>query len=361
MVSSFAGDDRVAPYRSSPADILERFFVPGTTVPPAGPSVLTQAIGTVPVGQPFSDTALVQGTVPTAPTSCSAAMGRRRAEPDCTVEPAFTSDRVPVDGAGFYRSGDTTASQPGTVYWVETLYGPDDQPLVAGACGAGGESTIVTPPPLTVTTDAVAQVQLGSPATDTATVAGTVPEGAYLVFRAYRMDDGTSTVCTSDSQVADTSDTPIPGHRTRRLHLRRRGVRQGRAATPWIEYLYSSDDVLLHAGACGADHESTTVTAPAPPAASTPARGSRVHGLGCLAPRSRRGVPAGGRRSAVLRPVAWRSRESVPATCVRRTTSSTEDDRAGWRRGSRCHPACRRPEPDARWRGPPPTPRTASS
>ena len=35
VVSSFAGDDRVQPFVSSPADILERFFVPGPPPPPA--------------------------------------------------------------------------------------------------------------------------------------------------------------------------------------------------------------------------------------------------------------------------------------------------------------------------------------
>lgn len=64
LVTAFAGDDRVQPYSSSPADVLERFYVPPTPQVELPVTVITQATPATLVGEPFGDTALVQGTIP---------------------------------------------------------------------------------------------------------------------------------------------------------------------------------------------------------------------------------------------------------------------------------------------------------
>ncbi|MFV0435679.1 MAG: hypothetical protein ACK5LO_17130 [Leucobacter sp.] len=77
------------------------------------------------------------------------------AEPVCEV-PFFTSEKIEVTQAGVYRSGTTTVSEPGNVYWVETLYDADGDVLHRDPCGAPNETTKVltelqAPPGLAIT------------------------------------------------------------------------------------------------------------------------------------------------------------------------------------------------------------------
>lgn len=146
VVSSFAGDDRAQPFTSSPADIRERFFVPGSKQPV---SVVTQAQPEAFVGDPFEDTALVQGTeIPAGAYLVFRAYGPTdpEAAPVCEV-PFFTSAKISVTQAGVYRSGPTIAETPGYVYWIETLYNADGEVIAEGSCGAPGETTVVTERP----------------------------------------------------------------------------------------------------------------------------------------------------------------------------------------------------------------------
>lgn len=168
IVTSFEGDDRVHPFVSSPADIWERFFVPGPEQPV---SVVTQAQESAFVGDPFSDTALVQGTdIPKGTYLVFRAYGPQPAgdTPVCEV-PFFASAKVPVTQAGHYRSGETTVKKPGNVYWVETLYDKDGKVLAAGKCGAPGETTVVAErPPGTPPTPSTPQPPLPKPPTSLA-------------------------------------------------------------------------------------------------------------------------------------------------------------------------------------------------
>lgn len=148
IVTTFVGDDRVQPFQSSPTDIWERFFVPEDGQPV---SVITQATPAALVGEPFEDTALVQGTeIPDDAYLVFRAYGPQPADdaPVCGVE-FFTSEKIPVAQAGVYRSGTTSVDAPGNVYWVETLYGENDTILSEGICGAPGETTVVTDGPAT--------------------------------------------------------------------------------------------------------------------------------------------------------------------------------------------------------------------
>ncbi|WP_248700385.1 LPXTG cell wall anchor domain-containing protein [Microbacterium azadirachtae] len=168
IVTSFEGDDRVHPFVSSPTDIWERFFVPGPEQPV---SVVTQAQESAFVGDPFSDTALVQGTdIPKGAYLMFRAYGLQPPAdaPVCEV-PFFASAKVPVTQAGHYRSGETTVKKPGNVYWVETLYDQDGKVIAAGKCGAPGETTVVAErPPGTPPTPPVPQPPLPKPPTSLA-------------------------------------------------------------------------------------------------------------------------------------------------------------------------------------------------
>lgn len=310
LVTQFAGDDRVQPYQSSPADVLERFFVPPTdTDVPV--TVITQATPEAFVGQPFEDTALVQGsTIPAGAYLIFRAYGPHETatEPVCGV-PFFTSEEITVTQAGVYRSGSTKVETAGNMYWIETLYDVDGEVLAEGKCGAPSETTVVSDQPdeLTVKTNAVATVVLGNPAHDVATVTGTVPEGAQLRFEAYRQNGDTAT-CTTAELVFTSEIIELDGpgeYRSSEVVFDRVGTYY------WVETVTDADGTMLHHGLCGAPDETTTVTAepekpvtpPTPPALAITGGGNWLP-LGLAAGASLAilgGVLLFGRRLAIAR------------------------------------------------------------
>lgn len=258
LVTTFKGDDRVQPYASSPADVLERFFVPptGTEVPV---SVITQATPEALVGQPFEDTALVQGTtIPDGAYLVFRAYGPHSAEAGSVCETQFfTSEEIPVTQAGVYRSGMTTVDTAGNVFWVETLHDADGEIIAEGQCGAPGETTVIREQPenLTVKTNAVPDVVLGNPAHDVAAVTGTVPDGARLVFEAYRQD-GESSTCTPAELVFTSKLIELNGpgeYRSDEVVFDQVGTYY------WVETVIDAEGTVLHRGLCGAPDETTTV------------------------------------------------------------------------------------------------------
>lgn len=258
LITTFAGDDRVQPYSSSPADVLERFYVPPTPEAEVPVTVITQATPAALVGEPFDDTALVQGTVPDGTTLVFRAYGPHPSDAAPVCEDAFyESDPIAVAQAGVYRSPATSVDRAGNVYWVETVYDAEGRVLVEGTCGAPGETTVISEQPeqLTVRTMAVAEVTLGEPAHDTATVTGTVPEGATLTFEAYRQDGETAT-CTADTLVFASDAVPVDGpgeYRSEEVVFDKDGIYY------WVETMHDRDGVLIHRGLCGAPNETTTV------------------------------------------------------------------------------------------------------
>ncbi|MCS5729449.1 hypothetical protein N1031_06710 [Herbiconiux moechotypicola] len=259
LVTTFEGDDRVQPYQSSPADVLERFYVPPTPEVELPVTVITQATPAALVGEPFGDTALVQGSIPDGASLVFRAYGPQPADQTPMCEIAFyESAPIPVTRAGVYTSPTRSVDEPGNVYWIETLYDADGDVLVEGTCGAPGETTVVTEQPegLTVTTMAVAEVTLGEPAHDTAKVTGTVPEGVTLVFEAYRQDDDTAT-CTPEELVFTSETVPVDGPGE---YASDEVVFEQAGTYYWIETLHNRDGEVIHRGLCGAPNETTMVT-----------------------------------------------------------------------------------------------------
>lgn len=259
LVTTFEGDDRVQPDTSSPADVLERFYVPpaGTEVPV---TVITQATPEAFVGEPFEDTALVQGTtIPDGAFLVFRAYGPHPADaPPVCETPFYVSDEIPSPQAGIYRSGTTTADAAGNVSWVETLYDADGEVIAEGTCGGPGETTVVKEQPeeLIVKTNAVPTVTLGEAAHDVATVTGTVPEGARLMFEAYWQDGDTAT-CTPEELVFTSTVIELDGpgeYASDEVIFEKAGTYY------WVETVTDTDGTILHRGVCGAPDETTTVT-----------------------------------------------------------------------------------------------------
>jgi len=265
IVSSFAGDDRVQPYNSSPADILERFFVPPAHPPVTPPTVITQATPAASVGEPFDDAALVQGTIPDGATLVFRAYGPVPEGEGAVCEEAFyVSGPIAVPQPGVYRSGQTSVNKPGSVYWVETLYDASGEVLVEGSCAAPGETTLVTavPEELAVTTLATPSVELGQPATDTAIVTGTVLDGATLTFEAYRQR-GDAPICGEAELVFASEQIPLDSAGD---YTSETVVFEEVGTYYWVETIRGLDGEIIHRGTCGAPGETTTVTAvPVPP------------------------------------------------------------------------------------------------
>lgn len=284
VVSDFAGDDRVQPFRSSPADILERFYVPETPTT-AGVTVTTKATPEAFVGDPITDTGIVEGTVPDGAYLVFRAYGPYAEHPTAedSPEPFFISQQVPVKGSGEYTSEATSVDSAGLVFWVETLHAADGKVLAEGFIGAPGETTVVhNRPGVQVTTRAIPEVVLGDPAHDVAIVTGTVPEGTTLAFQAYRQD-GDDPVCEVSNLVFDTHSDLIsvtePGENvSAEVTFERTGTYY------WVESLYNQRGDLLHRGDCGAPGETTRVVdkpvvPPAPPSLAVTGGGWSWAGL----------------------------------------------------------------------------------
>ena len=143
-----------------------------------------------------------------------------------------------------------TGSNPSTT--------PTAKCIAEGVCGAPGETTVVKEQPeeLIVKTNAVPTVQLGDPAHDVATVIGTVPDGARLIFEAYQQDSDTAT-CTPDELVftSTTIDLDGPGeYASDEVIFETVGIYY------WVETITDEDGTILHRGVCGAPDETTNVT-----------------------------------------------------------------------------------------------------
>jgi len=309
IVSDFAGDDRVQPFRSSPADILERFYVPQPTTPNVEVTVTTKATPEAYVGDPISDTAIIDGDVPDGAYLVFRAYGPYAEQPgmDEELESFFISEEIPVDGDGEYESGTTSVDTAGLVFWVETLHAADGEVLAAGFIGAPGETTIVHDKPvdLRVKTQAVPEVTLGDPAHDIAIVTGQVPEGAMLAFQAYQQTSNEA-VCEAENLVFDTHDRLIPV--TEAGEYRSAEVVFEKVGTYfWIEALYSHDGEILHRGECGAAGETTKVvekpgTPPGPPSLAVTGAGWTWAGIiTALVLLSTGGILWFGRRLALYR------------------------------------------------------------
>ncbi len=143
------------------------------------PTLTTAATSPVRAGQPASDTAtLSSGNLPTG-IIVFAAYGPSPT-PVCTGSPAFTSNPVAVSVSGNPSPPTTFTSSPnflpsavGSYYWVVFYTGDSANNPVTTACGASGETLVVTKATPTITTSlSSTSILQGQSASDTATLVG---------------------------------------------------------------------------------------------------------------------------------------------------------------------------------------------
>ena len=142
----------------------------------AGPTITTQASGAVTLGGAVSDDATLAGGFNPTGTITFTLYGPNDAT--CGNAPVFTSAAIPVAGNGTYNSGNFTPTAAGTYRWIATYSGDANNAAVAGMCNDPNESVVVSKISPTMTTQASANVGLGSAISDAATISGgTNPTG----------------------------------------------------------------------------------------------------------------------------------------------------------------------------------------
>ena len=158
------------------------------TVTPAAPSVVTQASGAVTIGGAISDTATLSGAVNPTGSITFNLYGPNDAT--CTGSVIFTST-VTVNANGAYGSGNFTPTIAGTYRWIANYGGDGNNAATANGCNGANESVVVNPAHPTVVTQASGALTIGSPISDTATLAGGVAPTGSLGFKLYGPNDAT--------------------------------------------------------------------------------------------------------------------------------------------------------------------------
>jgi hypothetical protein len=200
-VASYSGDLGNAPVTSACGDRGESVVV---LVAGSTPSLSTTASPTVAVGGAVSDAASISGGLLPTGTITFRAFGPANAS--CTGTPAFTST-VTVSGDGTYRSAAFTPGAAGTYLFVAAYSGDAGNASVTAACGAGGESVVVSRAATTVVTHASAAVTVGGTVSDTATLAGAFNASGTITFEIFGPGD---TTCSR--AAAFTSTVPVAGN-----------------------------------------------------------------------------------------------------------------------------------------------------
>lgn len=238
----------------------DQFGLPAETTRVAPPVVTTQAVSASAVGDDVHDTAIVGGVVPAEPSYLvfEAYFRPSGAEVICDESTrVFETSAAPVTvtAVGNYDSPVTQFTEYGTYYWIESLYSFDHQLLHRGECGLPEETTIVAPG--TVSTLAVQSTLPGAPAHDVATVEGSIPRGATLVFEAFVQTNPDGPVCTPSSREFVSEPVPVRGPGTYRSPST---TFEKEGTYFWVETLVDRNGETLHRGQCGAPGETTLVT-----------------------------------------------------------------------------------------------------
>ncbi len=159
------------------------------TISTVTPTLATTASATIKLGGTVTDTAtLAGGTNPTGSITFRL-YGPNDASCGTLV---FTSSAVTVNGNGSYTSTPAfTPTAVGTYRWVASYDGDANNASVVGACGATGESVVVSQATPAIVTAAGAGGALGAALGDQATLSGAVNPTGTITFTLYGPSDPT--------------------------------------------------------------------------------------------------------------------------------------------------------------------------
>jgi hypothetical protein len=190
-IASYSGDDTNKAVDTHCNDALETIVVNK-----ARPSASTLATPSVTVPGDAQDSATLSGAANPSGTITFDLFGP--GDSSCSGIPVFSS-QVTVVANGTYTSGAFAPELAGTYHWVATYSGDDNNNLVANACGATGESTVVLPSQPTLSTSASPPAHLhrsgsrvraaGQPIYDSATLSGGFHPTGDITFDLYGPGD----------------------------------------------------------------------------------------------------------------------------------------------------------------------------
>lgn len=276
-----AQDPRVQNFLPDGYTFRDRFALTAeTSLVPA--EVSTKAQPEAYVGNSFTDTAIVKGSLPTDGAQLHFELYAAKQDENgtwvCTEgNLLWTSDEQTVTTSGEYVSPQAPGQLEGTYNWVEVLNDQRGTELHRGECGIANETTKVVPP--TVSTKSQAGSKLGDTLKDTAIIEGTLPEdGAQLTFDAYQVPmvqgaDGKWVVDTSKApqgtEAGDLSwvcsDDNVVFHQEVAQDITEAGEYDSESFTTdaygkvfWVETL-SWGNNIIHRGECGLDNETSFV------------------------------------------------------------------------------------------------------
>jgi hypothetical protein len=162
------------------------------------PTIITSAVGPVPVGENIHDTATISGLV--NPDGSGSITFRLYSDDACTIE-VFSNTVSPVNADGDYVSNNYTTTAAGSYYWVAGFSGDSNNDPIETACLDEGETSVVNKatPSLSTIPDPSSGT-LGVTLNDSATlVDGFSPTGT-ITFNLY---DPSDPVCSGTPAFVD--------------------------------------------------------------------------------------------------------------------------------------------------------------
>ena len=181
----------------------------------ATPTIATTASPSVALGGVISDTAVLSGGSSPTGKITFAVFGPN--DPSCAGTVVFTS-MVAVAGDGTYSSGPVTPTVAGTYRFTATYGGDGANAVAASACGAAGESVVVTAAgglgTPAIATTASPSVALGGVISDAAVLTGGSSPTGTITFAAFGPTDascaGTAVSTSMVTVSGDGSYSSVP-------------------------------------------------------------------------------------------------------------------------------------------------------
>lgn len=251
--TAIVGDQIPAPYCGSNQPADGETSCPNTVTFAA---YLQQDLGDQPVCEPANEV-FNTGYVPQADPN-EAAPGSPTPTPTVPLErdPAYFYNKpVPISEAGRFPSADVIFKKVGVYYWVATFRTGDGTVINTGECGDQKEKTVVAEDD--VVTKATQRVGIGQKGHDTAIVTGVIPKNATIEFAVYKQQ-GSTAVCTPANEVKVGKPQPLPatGEYTSDDY-----TFTDAGTFFWVETVRNARGEVTHQGKCGADGETTIVDA----------------------------------------------------------------------------------------------------
>lgn len=181
--ASYSGDSRNFPAVSACNAAYESVVVRQRT-----PTISTVASANVNLGGQVTDTATLGGTY----NGTGTITFRLWNNATCAGTPVFTTTKT-VTGNASYTSAAFMPTAAGTYRWIASYGGDANNAAVSAACGDVNESVTVYRAGPSLTTQASADVQLGSPISDTATLTGSASGTGTITFKVYGPNNATCT------------------------------------------------------------------------------------------------------------------------------------------------------------------------